>query len=40
MLISGGSDCHGTATDGQPDMGRVRVPYAHFVRIQEALKRG
>lgn len=36
LLISGGSDCHGTAT-GKPDMGRVRVPYEHFEMIKKEL---
>jgi hypothetical protein len=39
LLVSGGSDCHGTATKSDPDMGKVRVPYLHFEQIQEALRR-
>jgi len=37
LLISGGSDCHGAAKGGPPDLGKVRVPYVHFERILEAL---
>ena len=37
LLISGGSDCHGTAVFPEPDMGKVRVPYNHFERIKDAL---
>ena len=50
LLISGGSDCHGTATSaagrkeaasgsGEPDMGRVRVPYAHYQALVDAIGR-
>lgn len=39
LLISGGSDCHGAAKGTKPDLGKVRVPYAHFERIREALER-
>ena len=39
LLISGGSDCHGSAGPGTLDMGRIRVPYQHFERIKEALGR-
>ncbi|HUW60828.1 MAG TPA: PHP domain-containing protein [Candidatus Bathyarchaeia archaeon] len=39
LLISGGSDCHGSAGPGTLDMGKIRVPYRHFERIQEALGR-
>lgn len=39
LLISGGSDCHGAASAGGPDMGKVRVPYHHFERIKEAVRR-
>lgn len=38
ILVSGGSDCHGTATKPDPDMGKVRVPQECFSRILEALK--
>lgn len=38
-LVSGGSDCHGTAKHNKPEMGRVRVPYEHYQRIHEALSR-
>lgn len=37
LLISGGSDCHGRASPGGPDMGKVRVPYHHFERIKQAV---
>jgi len=37
LLISGGSDCHGTAVSPKPDMGKIRVPYPHFERIKDAL---
>jgi predicted metal-dependent phosphoesterase TrpH len=37
LLISGGSDCHGTALKERPDMGSVRVPYYHFQRIWDIL---
>jgi len=39
LLISGGSDCHGTAFNKEPDMGKVLVPYHHFQRIKDALKK-
>jgi len=39
LLISGGSDCHGSAGPGTLDMGKIRVPYQHFERIKEALGR-
>lgn len=39
LLISGGSDCHGTATKGEPDLGKLRVPYHHFLCIRDALSR-
>ena len=38
LLISGGSDCHGTATKSEPDMGKLYVPYQHFERIQDAIR--
>lgn len=37
LLISGGSDCHGAALNGEPDMGRVRLPCQHLERIKSAL---
>jgi 3',5'-nucleoside bisphosphate phosphatase len=37
LLVSGGSDCHGTATKREPEMGRVRLPIEYVERIQEAL---
>lgn len=36
LLVSGGSDCHGQAKR-KPEMGNVRVPYAHYERLTEAL---
>jgi len=39
LLISGGSDCHGTASHETPGLGRVRVPYGHVDRIKAALDR-
>ncbi len=36
LLISGGSDCHGTAKT-TPEMGKVRMPSTHFEAIQAAL---
>lgn len=37
LLISGGSDCHGSAASDVLDIGKVRVPYHHYERIREAL---
>jgi hypothetical protein len=37
FLISGGSDCHGSAKGMKPEMGKVRVPFAHYEQIGEAL---
>jgi predicted metal-dependent phosphoesterase TrpH len=37
LLVSGGSDCHGTALGVEPDMGKVRLPFYHFERILERL---
>lgn len=37
LLVSGGSDCHGTATKPFPDMGTVRVPYTCLESIQKQL---
>ena len=39
LLISGGSDCHGTAKEEAPEMGRVRIPYCHVERICQRLGR-
>ncbi|MCX5757766.1 MAG: histidinol phosphatase, partial [Candidatus Hydrogenedentes bacterium] len=39
LLVSGGSDCHGTATKREPEMGKVRLPLEHVERVQEALAR-
>lgn len=36
LLITGGSDCHGSAkTD--PDIGTVQVPYTHYARLKQTL---
>lgn len=35
-LVSGGSDCHGSAKSS-PEMGKVRVPYEYYARIRECL---
>jgi predicted metal-dependent phosphoesterase TrpH len=37
LLLSGGSDCHGEGKREQPDMGKVRLPQYHVLRIQERL---
>lgn len=37
LLISGGSDCHGTVKGETPLLGRVRVPYRVYADIQERL---
>ena len=37
LLVSGGSDCHGTATKPVPDMGSVPVPYECLETIQKRL---
>lgn len=37
LLVSGGSDCHGAAK-GAPEMGKVRMPYAHYEAICAALE--
>lgn len=39
LLISGGSDCHGSGGPGAMDIGKIRLPYQHFERIKEALGR-
>lgn len=39
LLISGGSDCHGTATKREPDMGKIRLPLEYVARIRETLAR-
>ncbi|HOV73542.1 MAG TPA: PHP domain-containing protein [Candidatus Hydrogenedentes bacterium] len=39
LLISGGSDCHGTAIKKEPDMGAIRLPMEYVERIREALAR-
>jgi predicted metal-dependent phosphoesterase TrpH len=37
LLVSGGSDCHGSGGPGSMDIGKIRLPYHHFERIREAL---
>ena len=37
LLISGGSDCHGTASTDAPNLGLVRLPYHHLERIKETI---
>ncbi len=37
LLMSGGSDCHGTIKGHGPEMGKVKVPESYYERIQEAL---
>jgi len=37
MVISGGSDCHGTIKGEAPLMGSVRVPYAIYENLKNAL---
>jgi len=37
LLVSGGSDCHGTATHPTPDMGKVRLPYRFYEAILQRL---
>lgn len=37
LLMSGGSDCHGTVKGEKPLMGRVRLPQRHFEPILQAL---
>ncbi len=39
LLVSGGSDCHGTMKKS-PEMGKVRTPYTYFAEIRKALGRG
>jgi len=38
LLISGGSDCHGTASTDAPNLGLIRLPYHHVERIKEAIR--
>ncbi len=40
LLVSGGSDCHGTTKNSTPEMGKVRLPYEHYERICAALAKG
>jgi predicted metal-dependent phosphoesterase TrpH len=35
LLVSGGSDCHGTAKD-YTRIGKIKLPYAYFEKIKEA----
>ena len=37
LLITGGSDCHGTVKGQAPEMGKVRMAWEHYARIREAL---
>ena len=37
LLISGGSDCHGTIKGEEPLMGSVQVPYAIYENLKRAL---
>lgn len=37
LLVTGGSDCHGRAKNQSPEMGKVRLPYAHFEHLKAAL---
>ncbi len=39
LLVSGGSDCHGTAKAQQPELGKVRTPLEYYQRIKERLAR-
>ena len=38
LLISGGSDCHGTVKGRSPEMGKVRMPMWHATAILNRLK--
>jgi len=38
LLVTGGSDCHGTIK-GEPEMGKVMTPFACYERIVSALPR-
>ena len=38
LLISGGSDCHGSAKSQPPEMGKIRLPYKYFEQIKSALQ--
>ena len=37
LLVTGGSDCHGTVKGQAPEMGKVKMPYRYFEAIQAAL---
>ena len=37
MLVSGGSDCHGTSKD-HTRIGKIKLPYEYFEKIKEVLK--
>lgn len=37
LLVTGGSDCHGTVKGQAPEMGKVKLPYHYFEAIQAAL---
>ena len=36
LLVSGGSDCHGTIKGRSAEMGKVRTPHEHFERLLAA----
>jgi predicted metal-dependent phosphoesterase TrpH len=38
LLVTGGSDCHGTIKGHEPEMGKVRVPWWCYEKIITALK--
>lgn len=40
LLVSGGSDCHGTVKGRRPEMGKVRLPWEHYERLRDALAGG
>lgn len=40
LLITGGSDCHGTIKGHEPEMGKVRLPWDCYERIVSALGAG
>jgi hypothetical protein len=37
LLITGGSDCHGSIKGDAPLMGRVRLPYSHYQRMLDTI---
>lgn len=38
LLVTGGSDCHGTSKGRAPEMGKVRTPYRYFGAIRDRLR--